>query len=457
MKIVLGDVYSEVQTNDYRVAGIIRSVCSARPSGYMFMPKYKEGHWDGYISLSNGLKFPTGLLKRVYNAIKKKGYNVNVLYSSNGKTPHYEVTEDMLDGIILRDYQIDAVNKLLESKRGVAKMATNSGKTEVFAAIIKAMNIPQTLVLVTRKELLYQTAERLQTRLGGVDGDKLIGRIGDGIKEDGNVIVAMIQTLSRMDDVELNNIFGDNQVIVIDECHHGSAEKMLEVLEKIPGYYRYGFSGTPLKNDVLSDLKLISYTGEIVVEVSNEELIQMGHSAKPKIFVHRIESYVGNGLLTYFEAYDSCIVRNNTRNSKIATLAAESNGVVLVIVERIEHGVVLQNSMQRYSVFVNGGDSTEDRMNTIDNMRSGVGGTYIATQIFDEGIDIPAIDTLILAAGGKSNIRLLQRIGRGLRKKQGENELIVHDFLDDTNDYLYDHSIDRIRVYENEGFEVIEC
>ena len=423
MKIVLGDVYSEVQTNDYRVAGIIRSVCSARPSGYMFMPKYKEGHWDGYISLSNGLKFPTGLLKRVYNAIKKKGYNVNVLYSSNGKTPHYEVTEDMLDGIILRDYQIDAVNKLLESKRGVAKMATNSGKTEVFAAIIKA----------------------------------IIGRIGDGIKEDGNVIVAMIQTLSRMDDVELNNIFGDNQVVVIDECHHGSAEKMLEVLEKIPGYYRYGFSGTPLKNDVLSDLKLISYTGEIVVEVSNEELIQMGHSAKPKIFVHRIESYVGSVPVTYFEAYDSLIVRNNIRNSKIATLAAESNGVVLVIVERIEHGVVLQNSMQRYSVFVNGGDSTEDRMNTIDNMRSGVGGTYIATQIFDEGIDIPAIDTLILAAGGKSNIRLLQRIGRGLRKKQGENELIVHDFLDDTNDYLYDHSIDRIRVYENEGFEVIEC
>src|SRR3990167_10063155 len=96
MKIVLGDVYSEVQTNDYRVAGIIRSVCSARPSGYMFMPKYKEGHWDGYISLSNGLKFPTGLLKRVYNAIKRRGYKIQVVRT--GTLPHYEVTEDMLDG-----------------------------------------------------------------------------------------------------------------------------------------------------------------------------------------------------------------------------------------------------------------------------------------------------------------------------------------------------------------------
>ena len=81
-------------------------------------------------------------------------------------------------------------------------------------------------------------------------------------------------------------------------------------------------------------------------------------------------------------------------------------------------------------------------------------GVYIATPIFDEGIDVPAIDVVVLAGAGKSHIKLLQRIGRGLRKKEGEdNTLVIHDFIDDTNKYLFKHSKARVAVYKDEKFD----
>lgn len=451
MNIIIGDVFSTVQTNDSRVIGILRNVCQARPDGYQFMPKFKAHRWDGYVSLAKGLRFPTGLLKRVHKALKANNYtDIHVIRNRKTLVPYYEVTSDLLDGIVLRDYQLHAVNALLEAKRGIAKMATNSGKTEVFAAIIKAMSIPKTVVIVNRKELMYQTAERLAERLG-----ISIGMLGDSQRIFGTVIVAMIQTVSMLQEHELKQYFNGNQLVIIDECHHGSAEKMLEVLEKISGYYRYGFSGTPLKDKVLADLKLIAYTGEIVTEVTNEQLIDMGHSAKPQIHIHEITvDWDKAEDISYHDAYARCIVELWLRNEKIIKLAERASGVTLVVVERIEHGIILHKYIPN-SMFISGGDSTEDRRLAIDNMRAGLRGTYIATSIFDEGIDVPSIDTLILAAGGKSTIRLLQRIGRGLRKKEGTNQLIVHDFIDDTNDYLYNHSLERINVYEKEGFEII--
>jgi superfamily II DNA or RNA helicase len=124
----------------------------------------------------------------------------------------------------------------------------------------------------------------------------------------------------------------------------------------------------------------------------------------------------------------------------------------LILVTRIDHGLELQKMIEG-SVFISGSDTTEFRQETIQKMRESKFGVYIATTIFDEGVDIPSVDTVILAAGGKSHVRLLQRIGRGMRHKEGLNQLIIHDFLDDTNMYLLSHSEERIDTYAKEGFQ----
>jgi len=126
---------------------------------------------------------------------------------------------------------------------------------------------------------------------------------------------------------------------------------------------------------------------------------------------------------------------------------------VLVLVTRLDHGEVLSGMIDG-SIFIHGSDTTDVRMSALNNMRLGDGGVYIASPIFDEGVDVPALDCVILAGGGKSHIKLLQRLGRGMRKKEGENVLHVYDFIDNTNQYLYNHSLARMQTYEQEGFDV---
>jgi len=443
MDLEIGDITTRV--GDTGALMIVRQICRARPDGFYHMQRYKQGRWDGYISLMTSFKtFPTGLVPMVADALVKKGYTLEFI--DHTKTlGHSEITEDMLNGITLRDYQMEAIETLINKKRGVAKMATNSGKTEVMAGIIKSLRIPNTLIVVHTKELLYQTRERLKERLG-IE----VGIIGDGLKNILPVTVGMVQTLHNKAS-EIPEL-GVVQLLMVDECHHISSNQMLDVLQQVSGSYRFGFSGTPLVYDVLSDMKLLGATGDVVYEISNDFLIKHGYSATPTVIIHTIEDYsVDNWEMEYQPAYTTHIVNNEARNKVIVDISKEAKGIVLILVNRIEHGLALQKAIKG-SVFVNGSDSTEFRKETIQAMRTSKFGIYIATPIYDEGVDIPAVDTVIMAAGGKSHVKLLQRIGRGMRRKEGANQLVIHDFLDDTNMYLLTHSEERIETYAKEGF-----
>ena len=454
MRIVVGHINSKVYTKDPRALVVVRGVCKARPSGYQFSSKFRDGSWDGYISLMGSYsEFPTGLLSVVLSALKVKGYKVTVHWGDYHLESHIVFNPDILHGIHLRDYQMDAAIKLLNARRGVARMATNSGKTEVFAAILKVLEGKQALVIVHRKELLHQTAERLEERLG-----IKVGKIGDGLRQPLEVTVAMVQTLhNMMESPETQELVKGNEIVVIDECHHASSNQMMDVLFKVPGMYRYGFSGTPLKDDDLADMKLISATGRVLVNVTNADLIAGGYSAVPTVHLHAVVSNSKDDWdEDYHSAYQKQIVDSFDRNSKIIDLAKHRSGwgdVVLILVNRIKHGNFL--SFETEGMYSTGEHTTEHRQHMLSQMKKGVPGVYVATTIFDEGVDVPSINALILAGGGKSDLKLLQRIGRGMRAKDGENVIHIYDFIDDTNKYLLKHTEERVDVYVKEGFEIV--
>jgi len=450
MEIIVEDISSYIKdvAKVPKALAIIRDVCRARPVGYQFMPRYKKGYWDGYISLMHSMnKFPTGLLWLVSKRLQVEGFHLTFTLTS--AYPEYleeTIKPDMLFGVTLRDYQLEAIRKLLDRKRGIAKMATNAGKTEVMAGIIRALCTPKTMVIVNRKELLHQTADRFSKRLG-IE----IGKIGDGIWQPGTVTVAMIQTLySKMKEPWTNN-----QLLMLDEAHHTSSDRTMDVVNKISGAYRFGFSGTPLKHEVLADMKLVSATGRLLCEVTNSQLIEQGFSATPYVHLTTITNGAEDTFdAKYQQAYKDMIVDNEYRNLLVADKAKISEGIVLVLVNQISHGHIL-NKLIPGSLFVHGSHDSEYRFGILEKMREGGRGVFIASPIFDEGVDVPAIDTIILACGGKSHIKLLQRIGRGMRKKGNGNVLTIHDFIDDTNKYLLKHSEERIDTYVAEGFETI--
>ena len=459
VKLEIGEVYSRVVEGPARALSILAETCRARPKNYMFMPKYRNHTWDGYISLLKGMKtFPTGLKSMVVQElIREDRFDIRAVFSETVrffqpiKLPW--IHPDMIEGIRLRRYQVDAVDDLLCSERGIAKMATNAGKTVVFAALIKLLGNKNAMVVVRSKDLLYQTSERLAEYLG-----RPVGLIGDSHRDETDVVVATVQTLNalRKRKVSLRKTFAENRILVIDECHAVADNQTFDVLMQVPGWYRYGFSGTPLDRGRLNDLKLIACTGSLQVEVTNAELIKQEWSAKPIIFLHDVLPVPNLWSFDYQTAYDACIVRDEERNLLIADIASQeiTRGSVLIIVTRIDHGQTLHD-LSMGSVFVNGSSPVAERQEVLERLGRGDKLCCIATQIFDEGVDVPALDTLILAGGGKSQLKLLQRVGRGLRRKEGRNIVHIHDFLDGSNKYLLEHTEERVAVYKREGFNVM--
>lgn len=461
VNIALGHVYSAVSdpnlmVGNYTVKTIVRNVCRAHPNGFRFSKKYKMRHWDGYDYLSNGHTFPTGLISYVVHRLKKAGATVSIDYGDYADYIGHDVTipHDYLKGITLRNYQIEAAETLLRSGRGIAKMATNSGKTEIMSAVVQYLN-KQTIVIVPWKSLMYQTAERISKRLG-----VSVGMLGDGIYDLQPITVCIIDSLrNRIKyDPEFLKFISANEVMIIDECHNASAsESLLEVISNIPGMFRFGFSATPLKHDRLSDLRLIGITGKILYEVTNDQLIEMGHSARPEVRLITLKDHSKSSWeLDYQEAYKELIVENSIRNRHICKICdSHANSVILILVSRVKHGKLLHKLMPG-SHFIYGNSSKEARDEFIGMMNTKPG-IYIVNKIFDEGVDVPAINVQIFACGGLSDNRQLQRIGRGLReKKSGENKVILYDFIDDTNRYLLKHSAARVDVYVREGFDVSE-
>jgi superfamily II DNA or RNA helicase len=444
MKIIVNDVNCVVE--DSMVLPLVRQLCRARPEGYFFMQKYKSGMWDGYISLMTSFRtFPIGLLGIVSDGLQSAGHHIEIVDNRKKIKESRIITDNCLDGVILRDYQIEAADILISNMNGVAKMATNSGKTEVMAAIIYGLNFPKTLIVLHRKELMYQTAERFHERL-----KTDVAIVGDSHYSVGQITIAMIQTLAGK---FVQKDWKDTQLLMIDETHHASSNQMMDVLKKIPGAYRFGFSGTPLKYEVLADMKLMSVTGDILYNISNKFMIEEGYSAVPTVQIHVVEGTSEEDWnMEYRDAYEKFIVEHEGRNKIISDIAKDSTGVTLILVNEIKHGETLQKMIPN-SIMVDGGDSTDFRRSVLDMMRNQESGVYISSPILDEGVDVPAMNMVILAGGGKSHVKLLQRIGRGLRKKDGDNILFVHDFLDDTNLHLFNHSEARIETYVKEGFK----
>lgn len=426
---------------------VVNKHTQARPAGYQHMPKFKRHMWDGYIHLLKGNKFPSGLLLHVAKALEG---HVSFVVNTTGNYPAAELSflqPDMFEGITLRNYQIEAVKTLVQKQCGVAKLATNAGKTEIMAALCSVYHEAKVVVLTTRKELLHQTAERLSTRL-----QEEVGKIGDGLRDMRRVTVATIQTLSA-DEYALHNLNADLGIIMYDECHHTSSKTSQEVMYALTAPIRFGFSGTPLRYERLSDLLLIGATGPIVVDVNNDKLIKAGVSARPVVDMYVVESKAADYEADWKDAYPQQIVNNVRRNAIIAQQIEQRNcKAALVLVDRVEHGKLLQHLYG--GVFVHGEMPSDVRKAVLADLRTGAARVVIATPIFDEGVDVPAIDLLVMAGGGKQPIRLLQRLGRGMRRKAGKNTLQVLDFVDDTNEFLLKHSYERARIYERQGFEV---
>lgn len=460
---------------------VVQDATSYFQPGYQYTQRYKAHVWDGRIKLfrRTSRTMPAGLVHDVVEALKAHEVPVKVevddsrhcpkrIYSpAKACAPITDLHDMQLDGVGFDypfDYQPECALAMVRGQRGIAAVATNGGKTIIAALVTKLLRF-KTLFLVPNLELLYQTQRVFEKRLGVP-----VGVIGDQKWDVKNkwVTIATVDTLySRLAKPECRSVLETTDVLFADECHHVGSDSWYQVMRACPAYYRFGLSGTPLKRTDGADLRLIGVTGPVLYEVRNKTLIERGVSVQPIIYFIPIEKPKISKGVNYREAYEVGIVENPYRNNALCAEVAkyvEQGLSVLILVREIKHGDILDKKLWSYPKgsfvphqFINGKESSEVRQKALAEFSSGTIKALIATSILDEGVDVPNIDVLVLAGGGKSSIRTLQRVGRGLRTGGNIDKLFVVDTADFQNKYLLKHSLQRMEDYKaEECFEIRE-
>ncbi|UVT34931.1 DNA helicase [Staphylococcus phage vB_SauM-V1SA20] len=253
-------------------------------------------------------------------------------------------------------------------------------------------------------------------------------------------------------------------VMIVDEAHHSKSDSWYTSLMSCENaLYRIALTGSIDMKDELLWMRMQALFGDIIVRTSNEFLIENGYSARPTINIIPIANPDDiDNIKDYRDAYNKGIVHNEFRNTLIAKLTAKwfnQDKATLIIINFVEHGEILStmlNEMGVESFFLHGEIESDMRKQKLDEMRNGKLKVMIATSLIDEGVDISGIRSLILGAGGKSLRQTLQRVGRALRKKKEDNTTQIFDFNDMTHKFLYKHSNERRKIYEEEKFEIKE-
>lgn len=395
------------------------------------------------------------------------------------------VDPNVLPGITLEDFQCAGVSKGLTVKRGLEIVPTGGGKTEIMLAILRMFEdmgkLQRGLVVVPTVALADQFVERGRKR--GFDAALLGAVHGTEKNYRSKIVVAVLNSL--VTGVFQNNplvmeLLKDINAVLWDECHHLRSNSALQIALKTQHVeLMLGFSGSPFlltqPFENVGDTIIWGLTGGPIYMVPHEYVRKLGLTAEPVIFMkpcgEKMLKYAGR----FQNIYDTFIIKNQTRNKEIEryTRRFVKHGFsVLILVQRIAHAQKLMEMMPDLKILcvfggktgvyrdLETGELIEVRID-YDHIRAEFDrrewDIIIGSTVMDEGIDIPSIGAVIAAGAGKSRIKILQRLGRGLRrKKDGLNRVYVLDFYDRGHVFLASHSRKRLEMYQEVKALIIE-
>jgi superfamily II DNA or RNA helicase len=475
------------------VCAAVREALSAPDLGAEHTRAYKSGRWDGRVQFvrRQSNEFLSGLTWRVASVIRAAGYERPEIRWPPLRV--FPALGEELRGVEWRPYQLEAVDKWTLARRMVLQLPTRGGKSEVAIEGIRRIG-GKTLWVTHLKELLHQTPQRFRDRLG-IDPHIALSaeKSGDEVSE--SVTVGMVQTLSGI--LKANpKWFTQFDVLVADEVHHGGATTWMAVAAACSNAgWRLGLSGTVgdevVKLPEVTRLKIEGSFGPTFTVATTMGLADLGFVAAPRLRVLRVPATTypsyeevraavcpswrddPRGLLSrlggalFREAYRRGVTENDARNRRVVETALKHAGdgdKFLVLCNRVPHAEALYQAINRRTAApvwsLDGGAGDETRRATLDAFKGAESGAVlVCTPFFREGVDVPQIDAGFLAGGGESSVAVLQALGRMLTARPGKTEVLIYDCADGrdiraTKDYLSDHWLSRLALYERSGFSV---
>ncbi len=408
---------------------------------------FQLGRWDGTISFCTiGGRTYLNLLDKLLPIIEQNEYNISIEDRRQKFDFIFDsITENYLshlkwpsghrfagESIILRDYQINAINECINNLQGLIIYPTASGKTLITASLsCIVQKYGRTIVIVPNKNLVGQTEE--DYRNIGLDVGVLFG---DRKEYTHTHTICTWQSLNildkknkdALDDNQLA-IFLDNLVAVIcDECHLCKNTNVLHTLltttfANVP--IRWGLTGT-IPEEEYNQVSLYSAIGPVVGTLTAKELQDDGYLAQCHVNVLQTQETAVYG---NYQAELKFLVTSDDRLNWMAEHIKKIalTGNTLVLMDRIETGERL-NEMIADSVFISGKMKTSKRKEHYKEINLGDNAVMLATYgTTSTGISINRIFNLVLIEPGKSFVRVIQSIGRGLRKADDKDEVIIYD------------------------------
>lgn len=435
--------------------------------GAHFTQAFRNHYWDGRDRLialnrkTGQYRAPIGVLEDLIATLKDANEEYHlIIHPRPAPTVQYKWAE----GFELRGYQKEAVEAVVGWKPlpclGILKMPTRSGKTRVAARIIYRMG-HRALFLVPSQMLLYQTQKALAEAL-----DMEVGLIGDSEWKERDVTVASIQTLvarRKRKAATYRELCSRYPLAIFDECHHLRGEEWRAVMMDIDAPYRVGLSATVYLHDKREvergAIWFKACCGGIRLDVGTSDLIEAGFLVRPEIQLITIRepdlNHLGWSATLFARGISSNPHRNAIILSETLRLVGEGRRVLIVTnrldqVEALSTGLEVARVPYRYII---GGTPAAERRERVADFVAGKANVLLGT-VFGEGVDIPEVDTVINAGGGRDVKATVQRF-RNLTPFEGKTSAVFIDFMDMTNAYLAEHSLERLAVYRSESAFVL--
>ena len=416
--------------------------------GARYLPAVRLGRWDGKVSYFQlGGSTYVNLLPEIIPILEKFNYDIELDDQRDYSTTfEFErVTEETFSHImwpkghpiegqpmVMRDYQVEVINNFLENPQCIQEIATGAGKTVITAALSNAVAPHgRSIIIVPNKSLVTQTEKdyiNMEQDVGVYFGDRKEWGRQHTICTWQSLNILLKNTKNSVGDVTIGEFLEGVVCVIVDEVHMAKADALKTlltgVMARIP--LRWGLTGT-IPKEPFEFQALKCSLGPVINQLSASELQDRGVLAQCHVNVVQL---VDHAEFSNYQSELKFLLEDADRLKTVAKLIAQVNatGNTLVLVDRVAAGHLLVELLGDMAVFVSGATKAKARQDEYDEVAEATGKILVCTYgVAAVGINVPRLFNVIMIEPGKSFVRVIQSIGRGLRKAQDKDHVSIWD------------------------------
>lgn len=425
---------------------------------YATMGAIKKLEENEYVCLYKNNVFPTGLLNIVLEGLKALNVNYELFdmrenpgstaimrWNNPPPTPRY--------------YQKDMLELGIKHGRGVFEAAVGSGKSLVMGYLIKELSV-NSLVIVPSRGLSGQLYNDFVKWFGFGSVKLLDAEKIRKMRSVAPINIVTVQSLASLKKSgEFKNFVKNIDAVHGDEIHHSGAASygnLLEDMEHV--YYRFGYTGTYLRNDCKT-LEMWGFLSNVLYRYPAHQAIAEGYLTPMEVHIYQM---AGKPNIKYQTEYDNHYCNNPELLERIHNICTSNpqDQILILVAKKDKCGLIIHEYLNTLGVnncYISGDNSKDEINGTINAFNEKQIRVLIGSSVIGEGIDVRSADHLLMCQGGKSEITMVQAAGRLVRLYPGKKLGYLHDFRFVGTNYMQKHIEDRIDTYvRNFACKVVE-